>query len=164
MGRAKLTIGHELIALFLRIGTRAAVPEQPLRDVKVVDVRIGSSDYLTELLISSPDLPGPGDETFEGAPDFNLVFRTKPVIELPAGAVVALQLVRIADRPCTCAYTVAADAPDRANNLCASCLASDALAHVPTDWREEAKDVRRLLGETIPPPDPGEVTDEVPGV
>ena len=163
MGRAKLKIGHELLALFLRIGVRSAVPEHPLRDVRVVDVRIGSSDYITEVLISSPDLPGPGDETFDGAPEFDLLFRTKPVIELPAGAVVALQLVRIADRECTCAY-VLEDGPDRANSRCPACLAKDALDVVPSDWRGEAKEVRRLLGETIPPPDPGEVTDEVPGV
>jgi hypothetical protein len=160
MGRAKLKIGNELIAHFLRLGVRSAVPRDPLRDVKVLDSR--PSGYWTEVLIESPDLPGNGETTLESAPDFNCVFQRSAAIDLPAGNVVALQLVRIADRACTCIPT-AEDAPNRASFQCPVCLAKAALEYVPVEWRETAHDVRRELGETVPAADPADLTDEVPG-
>ena len=160
-GRARITIGSELVAVCLKLGVRAVVPVLPIRDVTVVDVRLGQYNTV-QLLIESPDLSGPADATIENAPGVNVVMNRVPSIELPAGAVLALHLTRIADRPCQC-EPYAEDAPDKWRFTCPACMAKQALGVVPMPWRDDAIAVRRELGELGPEPDPGVFTDEVPG-
>jgi hypothetical protein len=160
MGRARLRIGKEIIPMFLRSGWRAAVPAMPLRDVKVIEMKLG--EWTIDLLLESPDLLGPASATFESAPEFVARFNVEGALRLPQGNAVALQLARIADGTCSC-QTPPADAMARSGYQCPACLAKSALEHMPSDWVSTAHDVRRELGETVPPPDPGEVTDEVAG-
>lgn len=160
-GRARITIGGELVAIFLKSGMRAVVPVMPIRDVTVVDVRLGRYGTI-QLLIESPDLSGPDDATIENAPDVNVVMSREPVIEKPFGIGIALELARIVDRPCQC-EAHPEDAPDAWRFVCPACMAKKAMRAVPTAWQETVTAVRRELGELGPEPDPGDVTDEVPG-
>ena len=161
MGRARLKIGAELIALFMKSGCRAVTPVTPLRDLKIVDARLG--EWTVDLLLESPDLHGSDDATIAGAPEFSATFFAQGVLQLPEGNAVTLQLTRIADRVCSC-EPAPESAMHRSAYQCPACLAKSALEHVPSEWVSTARDVRRELGETVAPPDPGEVTDEVPGV
>jgi hypothetical protein len=160
MGRARLRIGIELVSMFLKSGWRAAVPATPLRDVRVIDARFGK--WTVDLLLESPDLLGSSASTLETAPEFSATFFAQGALQLPEGNAVTLQLARIADRACACAPS-----PDGATNRssyqCPACLAKSALEYMPSEWISTAHDVRRELGETVPPADPGEITDEVAG-
>ena len=159
-GRAKLQITDLLVSIFLQNGISAVRPTTPLHDVAVLDARLNDRTGVVELLLEGrgDELKGPPAATIDDAPVLDYSFQRRAVIDEDAAYELALDLLRIVD-----AAGPRGGHDDAAPARPEAELALQALKRVPTTHVERARAQRLALGETIPTPDPADVTDEIPG-
>lgn len=154
MGRAVVKVADALIGVFLADGWNAVTPITPLREVKVLDVRL--KDWVVEVFIESPGLPGSDEVAFSKAPVFNVSMQRRSTLEDEVAIQLIADHMRNADGFCDCETLGMHDYE------CGVCRSQEALKHVPPPLLEQARAQRKVAGELVPE-NPDEAHGEVPG-